>query len=212
MKNILILFFLIIGNCLIAQTGVQDLTINPNQNKNLQYIPISVNGKQLLSNTRKKLSVYETKGHYNSVLLIDLVNTIKAQIRQEISDSLATVQGGVADTTVDNFIGIFADGIGTDPTIFILDDFENYSIDTLIENDTGAYQINIVGYDYDTQDDFTWVSATIGIGTTGFACNFGPTDVFLADDDAMLLNIFDAANNPSELEGYCYIEIKIYTP
>src|SRR5687768_7049831 len=71
MKSIItfLLFVLAIGETF---SQVQNLRINPNQSINKQYIPISVNGRELLSNTRKPLNDYETKGYYNSYLLTDL--------------------------------------------------------------------------------------------------------------------------------------------
>lgn len=100
MKTFFIFLFLLVSSIVLGQgTDPADISIYPNQNKNKQYVLISSNGKRILSNTKAPHDGYEVKGKFKSVLLTDLVDAIKVQVREEISDSLATVEvGGSSDS------------------------------------------------------------------------------------------------------------------
>lgn len=305
MKNILILFILFISGIAFGQ-GLQNLEINPNQSKNKQYIGISVNGRHLLSNTRKPYDNYETRGHYNSYLLSDVADAIGRYLGivtlQQLNDSLSGAGGGffvestattdvtqdadgnslhvvnadsillngdlnyiestsgdkitvsnqvvvqssnaitlsspvinidaqnytgtdgamlVIDTTsgqifrkqlppYDNFVAIFTDGSGTSPVLFVLDDFENYTVDSVYSDDVGIYFMRINGYDYTTQDDFTWQSATNGTFVAPKFVSMSMLDNFGQPSGFSMLEVFDSTGTYAEIDGYVYIEIRIY--
>ncbi len=143
----------------------------------------------------------------------DSIFGLQAASRSEIATGQANwtaiSEGGAAED-FDDFVGLLSDGVGTNPVLFIFDNFENYTIDTVWNDDTGVYIIQVGGYDYGLQDDFTWVDATPGIGVARFIYQFGPVDNFGEDDDLFMLNIYDENGTQGEMEGYYYIEIRIY--
>lgn len=143
----------------------------------------------------------------------DSVFGLHAASRADIATGQAqwgAIEAGGAAEAFDDFVAILSDGVGTNPVFFIFDNFEGYTMDTLYESDTGVFIFEVGGYDYGLQDDFTWVSATCGGGVANMLHRFGPIDNF-GGTDGFMLEVFDDAGAPAEIEGYYYIEVRIYT-
>lgn len=150
MKNILTLILIFISFAAFAQGEgtMSDIRIEPNQSKNKQYIGISFNGKQLLSNDRQTAGRYDIKGHFKSILLTDLVDAIKLQVADQISDSLSASGGGgffTTSTATDNTI---QDADGND---FTLDNVANL----IVEAENSVYLRTIDGGNYTEVASYT---------------------------------------------------------
>ena len=76
MRKFILFLFLSVFALSAKSQYLEGLLINPNQSKSKQYIGVSVNGKGLLTNQSRPLKQYETKGHYNGVLLTDFADAI----------------------------------------------------------------------------------------------------------------------------------------
>lgn len=143
----------------------------------------------------------------------DSIFGLHAASRSDIATGQAqwgAIEAGGAAEAFDDFVAILSDGVGTDPVLFVFDAFEGYTIDSVYSDETGTYYLRVGGYDYGLQDDLTWVGATPGISVAPMLHQFGPMDNFGEDDDLFRLTIYDENGTLGEMQGYYYIEIRIY--
>lgn len=156
MRSLIIIFLCAFAFTANAQS-IEKIRIEDNLSVDKQYFPVSYNGKKLLSNDALP-KIKKRKGFYNSILLQDLVNEIKKQVRTEISDSIATVSGGGVDTAnyYEYIARIYQSGTD-DPIAF---EFTNTFPDTVewIRAGDGVYNMEINGIAIDASTDSTWVS------------------------------------------------------
>lgn len=90
--RLIIFMLMLIGFSANAQYQ-NGLKINPDQDKNKQYIGMSSNGKQILGKKNRPYGTYETKGSFKSVLLTDFADALANYM-----DSLSLVGGSGSDS------------------------------------------------------------------------------------------------------------------
>lgn len=141
----------------------------------------------------------------------DSVFQVKASSRAALlqGEGSWVVAGG--SSSFDGLVGMLTDGVGTNPVLWVWDDFESYVIDTVYSDDTGIYMIKILGYNYGNQDDLTYLSATNGVASTPKFVTMTPLDNFGDSDNSFLMiEVYDETGVHAEIEGYIYFEMRIY--
>lgn len=171
MRNLIIIFLCAFAFTANAQS-IEKIRIEDNLSIDKQYFPVSYNGKKLLSNQALP-KIKKRKGSYNSILLQDLVNEIKKQVRTEISDSIATVGGGGGDSV----IVLFCAQQSTNPP----DDTEiknSFTGDTLTwtHEDTGEFSAVIDGITIEADEWFVEAFPAFASGALGIRLIAGVTN------------------------------------
>lgn len=83
-----------ISSFAFAQSDIMsDEVKKKSANKDKQYIAITYNGKELLGTKKLRPTGNDKKGYFKSFLLETFVDSIKSQIRSEITDSISAISG-----------------------------------------------------------------------------------------------------------------------
>lgn len=148
MKYLILFLFIFIGiDCATAQHQQGDIRIDPDQSSNIQYIGVSSNGRDILSNKKHKYARYETKGHYHGVKLIDVAEAIGEFLdvvsEQQLSDSLATVSGGGGDSVIFMYITQLVDFLTEIDSVMV--NTTGYNAFSISREDVGFYKLTITG-------------------------------------------------------------------
>lgn len=94
MKYIVFILSILFAVTVTAQGNLLVQTsIDPDQSKNVQYLPISSNGKDILSNKRHKYGTYERKGYYYGVRVEDFVDAITNYLGTSASNRISLKKG-----------------------------------------------------------------------------------------------------------------------
>lgn len=123
MRQLILLLLTFLSINIFGQGVQENIVINPNQSKNVQYIGISSNGRDILSTRKHKMRPHETKGHFYSERLVDFADALSDYIGLDISQTAIDY----ADTTF----------------VFIEDAVTYDSVNTLIAESGGGliYQV-----------------------------------------------------------------------
>jgi hypothetical protein len=162
MKNLILFLFVFISFTLNAQYET-NIKVNPSIPDNVakanQYIPISYNGKELLSNKKLKPGKRDKLSYYKPFLLSTLVDSIKSEVREEISDSLATAGGG------DSFdmLVLHCSQATTNPPTVVDTVYNNAGFEfEFVHEDTGEFTFTIDGETIDIENWTVEIMPTIG--------------------------------------------------